>query len=756
MFATLFPFWNVSIMRNAWMSLSPAPVVRRTLAVIALLCLALPRWPLVDAQDAEPAPKMPVATFLTLDSPITDETLGGVRRAALELQNTARTEERDAYLVLELTPGISQFHHTYALADFLTSEPLSGVTTIAWVPKPIAGHNVLAALACNEIVMHPDATLGDLGRGQALTPDQQTIVKGIVARRRNKKVGEVLTQGMMDPGATVLQLTIDTGDGVKERRLVTDVEARRLREQGVVIVDSRTVKEAGVPGIISAAQARDLDTLAMRLANGRRELADAYGLPLESLRETPLGNGSSRVVYIQVKDEINEVLASFLRRQIDRLVATDTQMIIFEIDSPGGYLTSSRDLAFAIDALSEHDIRTVAYIPDKALSGATIVALGCDEIYLTPNGTIGDAAPIEVGEDGVFQRAEEKVLSFELTMMEELAERKNRPMAVLKAMADKDLAVYEVTHRGTGRVWYMSESEIHESGDEWQQGQQIPESKEGMLLTVRGSRAHDLKIAEPPVEDVDELKLRLGIPLDVALNRIEATWVDTLVFVLNNRVVTGMLFFIAIVCIYLELHMMTGLFGIIAVLSFAIFFWSRILGGTAGGLEIILFLIGLACIGLEIFVVPGFGVFGVTGILLLLGSLVMASQTFTGMNLNYDVQRAMQTIGTFGMSLLAVIITAMFISSYLPKIPFMRDMVLAPPGRSDVDERGPRLRPDATQAVDPLIGAEGVAMTVLRPAGKAKIDKRMVDVVSDGPFISEGARVEVISVSGNRVTVREV
>lgn len=704
-------------------------------------------------QQEKPAP---VGRFVTLESPLSDSTTALVRRTALELQNLAAREHREAYLVLQLTQGISQFHHVYALADFLTNEPLSGVNTIAWVPESVTGNMALIALACNEIVMHPDASLGDLGRGKALPHDQQTIVRNLIAKRRNRMVNEALAEAMMDPDAILLQLTIDV-NGATEKRLVNESEAKRLRDQGVVITDSRTIKEKGTPGDFSAAQARAGDYLAVKTALTRRDVAESYSLPLESLREVRTnGESTTSVAYIQVKDEIDPLLTSFLGRQIDRVIASGTKMIIFEIDSPGGYLASSRDLAFTIAGLSEHDIRTIAYIPDKALSGATIVALGCDEIYLTPSGTMGDAGPIEVGEDGIFQRAEEKVLSFERAMMGDLAERKHRPAAVLMAMADKDLEVYQVTNRKTGRIWYMSPDEIQRSGGEWIQGPRVEESKKGMLLTVRGERAHELKIAEPPVEDLDELKQRLGIPLDMDLNPVKRTWVDDTVWFLNNNAVTGFLFFIAVVCIYVELHTMTGLFGIISVLSFALFFWSRVLGGTAGGLEIILFLLGLGCFAMEIFVVPGFGVFGVSGALLLVASLVMASQTFTGFDLNHDVMGAIRTVGTFGASLAAVIVFALAVGNYLPRIPILREMVLSPPGVGELATTdGPRLRPELEHPTNPLVGEVGTSMTVLRPAGKARVAGRLVDVVSDGPFIAEGRPIKVVRISGNRIVVRE-
>ncbi len=736
-----------------------------TLTVATLLAGA----GLATADDVPAADESPViARYITLSSPIDDQMLNWVRETGLELQSAALKDDRRAVLVLELTPGNSQFHHVYGLADFLPSAALSRVTTIAWIPETVTGHNVLAALACKEIVMHPDAQLGDIGRGGPVTDDQRAFALNLVAKRHNAKVNRALVTGMIDPQASILQLTVEPADGMSEKRLVIEDEAAQMRDSGVVIKDSRNIKEPGQPGLFSGAQARNADFLVMQTVENRHDLAAAYGLPLESLREQAKPGTFNRVSLIEVKDTIDPFLESFLERQIDRAVASGSEVIIFEIDSPGGLLWQSRDLAYAIADLEERDIRTIAYVPKQALSGAAIIALGCDEIYLTPNGIFGDSGPIEMREGGQFERAPEKVLSFLREIMRELGERKGRPPALLMAMADKDLQVYEVRNKLTGDVTYMSEEEIHEAGGEWEQGRLVPESAEDLLLTLNGKRAHELLIAERPLKhqpdnpnvSFDDLKERLGIPEDIQPQKIGRTWLDDTVFVLNTNFVTGLLFFVGIICIYLELHFMSGILGIVSALCFGVFFWSKFLGGTAGWLEVLLFLLGLGCLAMEVFVIPGFGVFGVSGALLMFASLVMASQTFgNGILLkNNDLTNATWTMGTLSASIIAVIVMATAISKFLPRIPILNQMILTPPGMDTVQSPDePQLRPDLaeTGALARLLGAQGETLTMLRPAGKARVNDRLLDVVSDGPFIPQGKSVEIVQISGNRIVVRE-
>lgn len=728
-------------------------LVRGLIAAVlgcVLACCPDPLW----GQGAAKERLDPVSRLVPLTSPLNDETLGLVRRTALELQDIANREGRDAYLILEISPGVSEFHHCYAVAEFLTAEPFNNVKTIAWVPESVSGCNVFVALACHEIVLHPDAELGDMGRGRALPMDQQAIVKGVVAKRRNQKVSEPLAVALMDPAASLLQLTIEGEAGMKETRLATADDARKLREQGTVILETRTISEAGTPVMIDGREARTYDILAVRTAQSRRELVESYGLSLDHLKELAPAQELNKIAYIELHDEIDEVFAAFAQRQIERAVVAGATLIIFEVDSPGGLLWVCQDLSMLISGLSERGIKTVAYIPEQAYSGGAILSVACDEIYMKPGATIGNAIPINMM-GGIVVHAEEKVLSGETKLLRDLAQMKDRPPALLEAFADKNLEVFEVTHKTNGRKWYMSADEVHQQAEDWVQGARVPESRPGIALTVDGTRAHELMLAKPPVADREELKARLGLPADYQFRAIGRTWVDSLVFYLNNRFVTGFLLFLAIVCLYIEVATMTGLFGILAAVGFAIFFWSRMLGGTATGLEIALFVLGLGCLAMEIFVIPGFGVFGITGILLVLSSLIMAGQTFTGFSLEYDLMRAGQTFVTLGAAIVAVIVASVFLSQNMHRLPMLKSLVLAPPGNAPETDDAPRLRPDSMAGESPLIGVVGTAVTVLRPSGKARLNGTLVDVVSDGTYIEQGASIEVVQVQRNRIVVRQ-
>ena len=731
---------------------------QRFFAVLVLLQAASLACHAQDpAEEKEEARKTPIGQFVTIGATVDDVVYAKVSSAAIKLQGLAVQEGRPAFLVLQVEPGTSQFHHVQGLAKFLTSAQIKNVTTVAWVPETVTGVNVLVALACRQIVMHPDAELGDIGRGKPLDPDDRQGVLAIAQKRHNPKVNAAIVRAMMDPSEQLWRIRVRSTNGGKEEldtRVVTKDELEVLAKTNVEF-QSDVVKEAGLPGQFRGATARELDILVVQTANSKSAVGDLYALPREAQREQSGEKEARKVRLIRVDGMIDPVQETFLERQIQRAVSSGAQVIVFEIDSPGGYLHSSENLAEAIMQLEERKVRTIAYVPHGAFSGAAIIALGCDEIIMHPDARLGDAGPIEVRDGEVFERAPEKILSPLRIKLGEIARRKHRPEALCMAMADRSLKVFQVTHRDNGRIWYMTEHEIASSAGEWIIGPQVPETLSGEnLFTVNGVRAHEVKLAEAPVQDIIELKGRIGLPASAELRPIEKTWVDHLVHSLNRPGFTVMLLVLAMVLIYIELQLMTGILGILSVLCFAIFFWSRFLGGTAGWLEVVLFILGLSFLGLEIFVIPGFGVFGISGIALILASLVMAGHTWTFDSFTNAHQLAVQT-GWVLLSFGCVGVFGICAARFLPQVPMFESMVLGPPGVAggEAQLRLESIGGESNGLVP--IGQQGISRTMLRPAGKAEFDNRLVDVVSDGPFILPDVSIEVVSVTGNRIVVRQ-
>jgi membrane-bound serine protease (ClpP class) len=461
----------------------------------------------------------------------------------------------------------------------------------------------------------------------------------------------------------------------------------------------------------------------------------------------------SRAVLIRFEGSITPITEQYLYRKLDDARRAGADLVIVEIDSPGGLLDQSIAMA---ERLRDLEARTVAYVPRQAISGGAIVALGCDEIVMAPAALLGDAGPIFLDHDFVFRHAPEKTRTHLVAVVRGLAEAKGRPPALAEAMVDLNVVVFEVKHRGEGTVAYMSEAELDAAPDrdDWEKLRPVHESREGSFLEVNGVRAVELSLAQATVDHRDELKQRYGLDKWIVL---QPTAVDAAISLLNRPLVTGLLFVVGAIALYVELSSPgIGLGGLVAGLCFAIFFWSRFLGGTAGWLEIMLFVAGLCFLAVELFVLPGFGVAGVSGILLILVSLIMAGQSRVPQT-RQEWMTLTANLAALAGAMVVGAVAVYYLSRHFGRLPILNRLVLAPPGggpETTLPER-PAGRLVEQQPSGPLpLGSRGVAISPLRPAGKARFGRQLADVVTDGDFIERDAPIEVTEVLGNRVVVR--
>jgi membrane-bound serine protease (ClpP class) len=202
-----------------------------------------------------------------------------------------------------------------------------------------------------------------------------------------------------------------------------------------------------------------------------------------------------------------------------------------------------------------------------------------------------------------------------------------------------------------------------------------------------------------------------------------------------------------------------GLPAITSALAFILFFWSRYLSGTADQLEILLFLVGLICIGLELFVFPGFGVFGMSGFLMIVVSIVMASHTFIWPTQEYEYRQMAGTLFQLVAVMAGVGVTAALVGKYIPSLPVFNRMVLKPETYNGSELDDPSIKPSPDEGYESLVflmGETGRTTTVLKPTGKARFGKMLVDVRADGYFIERDTLIEVIDVQGMKVIVKPI
>ena len=465
----------------------------------------------------------------------------------------------------------------------------------------------------------------------------------------------------------------------------------------------------------------------------------------------------SHGVLIRFEGPIGPMLKAYFDRKLALAEAQGADLLILEIDSPGGTLAESLDIAGQLRDLGF--AHTVAYVPKEALSGAAIVALGCDDIIMAPTALIGDAGPIFLDEGSLFKHAPEKIVSDLAQKVRGLAAAKIRPPALAEAMVDKSLQVLRVKNKQTGKESCMSKREIDAEANpgQWETVAGIPESGNDRFLELNGRRAMELGLVQGLAASREDFKERYKLSAELTI--LEPSGVDTFVYILYNPFIIAVLIIIGLIGIYIEF--MTpgvGVGGLIAGLCFALFFWSHILGGTANWLDVMLFAVGVLCLIAELFIIPGFGVVGLTGAILILISIIMACQQFFIPHNNRELRQLTTTLLIIICSGGGFLITALFIRKKFGSLPVFNKMMLRPPHPVYGFRDEPGNQADVPVANQPTvkIGDVGVAESSLRPAGKARFGVQIIEVATDGDFIPQGRRVEVIEQSGGKIIVREV
>ena len=371
------------------------------------------------------------------------------------------------------------------------------------------------------------------------------------------------------------------------------------------------------------------------------------------------------------------------------------------------------------------------------------MAIACKPLLMSPDSTLGGPGSDAMGGGDVARHDEVIAL---------IAKETGRPEALIRGLLNPELEVYRFTSRKTGRVRYATEQELVRGAedpdverDRWERGEQIGLSEgltaeEAIALGLADGRADSLESAArrvglsgvpPPVSDRDLIRF---------VEKIGRS--NTLAFIL---------LFIGFITLSSEASAPgLGIPGFISMLCFAFFFWIKFLAGTAEWLELVAFVLGIVCIGIELFVIPGFGVFGIGGLVLTMLGVVLMSQTFVIPRNTYQLEVLTQGVWIALGGLVGMVAGFLVIRAMMPHVPLFRGLVMETP-QAELAGVGEQLADYAH-----LEGAQGVATTPLRPSGKARFGEDMVAVVSDGTAISPGDAIRVVEVRGNRIVVEAV
>jgi membrane-bound serine protease (ClpP class) len=680
---------------------------------------------------------------IRLTLPISDQTTNRVKRFVTGALEKARAQNIRPYLIFEfyVPPGQenfgrdSKFGASYELANYLTSAELNDANTVAYVPQSIQGHAVLAVLACDDVIMAPDAAIGPAGVEKG--PIGETIraaYREIAGRRR--KLSAPLALGLLDPALEVLAVKTETGTEYVTRDGLEDLKKTQA------IISSEVFKPAGESLQLSSKKARELGFVTYLAAN-RRDLAQALDLPPMGIEDDPSLEKPWKAVRIELKGPVNADNVRQVQKLIeDQTSLYDVNFICLLIESPGGSPADSVNLANYLLTLDPSQVRTVAYIPKDARADAALIALACDQVVMHPKAVLGGPGPLEFSkEDAALVRK---------MIHDSLAPRKGRSWSLIAAMIDPKLEVYRCTR--PGEVEYFSNEELAEQPNpaQWEKGPKVTEHN--VALRLDGKQAEEMGLIQHTATNFDDLKQYYGLQNDPAL--VEPGWADMLIEALASNGAAILLLFIGGAALYFEFHTPgLGIGAFVALVCFLLFFWSQFLGGAPGWLISLIFLCGIGCLLLEIFVIPGFGIFGLGGGIMLVLALVLASQVLVMPRNEYQMAQMQRSFMMVGGAAVGLFVLALLTRKWLPANPLLNRMILAPPADAEREIIGRR---ELLVDLHNIAGTRGVTATPLMPGGKARFGNSLVDVIAEGEMIERGKTVEVVEVRGNRVLVREI
>ncbi len=436
-------------------------------------------------------------------------------------------------------------------------------------------------------------------------------------------------------------------------------------------------------------------------------------------------DGERPLVYeIPIRDQIEPALLYVIRRGVTEATAANASAIVFTMDTPGGRVDITRDI---LDIIRKLEMDTYTFVERDAYSAGAIIALGTKHIYMAPGSVIGAATPILMSPGGGVQDLNEdvgeKMKSGVAAMVRAAAEQGGHDPKLAEAMVRRE-AEYKV---GTNII-----------------------SKAGELLTLTASEAEGI-LSEGTVVDLEAMLEKAGLA-HAEIRTLEVTSSEKLARII--AAIAPILLMIGLGGIYLEIKTPgIGLPGIAGATALALFFFGHHIAGLAGMEDVVIFIIGFALLFTEVFITPGFGVLGVSGIALILISLLNAMSwqvpgeflpTISGSGATLQKAFVKLSIGMAGTVVLGVIA-----GRFLPKSRVIRPLVLS---QSTNKAEGFTAAHDHSE----LLGKTGKAEMNLHPAGRALFDGNRVNVITRGEFIGNGSTVKVIEAHGSRIVVEKM
>ncbi len=414
----------------------------------------------------------------------------------------------------------------------------------------------------------------------------------------------------------------------------------------------------------------------------------------------------AQVYHIQIEGTIDLGLPPYMERIFKEAQENQAKAVLLEINTFGGRLDAATQIK---DLLLNSPIRTIAFVNKRAISAGALISLSCQTIAMVPGSSIGAATVV----DQTGKKASEKAISYFRAEMGATAEKNGRNRLIAEGMVDEDIVVEGL-------------------------------SEKGKLITLTAEDAMKWKMVDLIAENLDEVLRETGLQ-DEPVIYLKINWAESIVRFLTDPLISSLLISLGMLGLFFEIKSPGwGAPGTVGLILLTLFFGSHYIVNLANIVEILLFITGTGLLILEIFVIPGFGVAGIGGILLMIAGLYLSLIGHFKHVTSADFSSA---AGYLSLSFIITFVGIVAILKLFPKTPFWRRISLE---ESQERDKGYIAARDYSQ----YLGKTGVAVSSLRPAGIGLFEQERLDVVSDGEFIEKDTPIIISQIDGYRLIVR--
>jgi membrane-bound serine protease (ClpP class) len=420
----------------------------------------------------------------------------------------------------------------------------------------------------------------------------------------------------------------------------------------------------------------------------------------------------SKVMVMEIKDEIDPRMLRYVRLALENAEKIKADYVVIDMDTYGGVLTDAKEI---VDLIMDFKKPIWVYVNSDAASAGALISIACDSIYMSPGATIGAATVVE-GAGG--QAAPDKYQAYMRGIMRSTAEKNGRDPRIAEGMVDERIVIDSI-------------------------------KQEGRVITFTTKEALKYGFCEAQVETIQEILKRNKIT-NYELETFKLGATEKIIAFVINPFISGILILIILGGIYFELQTPGVGFPIIAsITALILYLVPYYLNGLAEYWEIIALFVGILLLMAEVFVIPGFGVAGIAGIILTVMSLVLIMLNNDFFNFEFvamgDIIRA--TFAAIG-GISGGMLLLFFGGARLTETKAFQRMAL-----TDQQESSQGFSVN-TSSID-MLGKKGISHTVLRPSGKVFINEIVYDAFTRGEYVEKGESIEVVGIEGVTLRVKK-